>query len=214
MFLAAAAVLVQLFPVVRVRIDVWLDPAADPLGSGFQVLRALYAFGRGGILGTGLGEGLPSVSGSLAIPAIHTDFAFAALGEELGLAGAVAICALYLVIAGRGLRIAARAADEFGALLAAGLTLVIVLQAALIIGGNLKLVPLTGITLPFVSYGGSSMLANGLVVGLLLAFSDTSATRTVRATTRVLGRPQRVRSASVPEPGSDDGLVGPPEVAR
>ncbi|MFN8620449.1 MAG: FtsW/RodA/SpoVE family cell cycle protein [Chloroflexota bacterium] len=188
LFLGAAAVLVQLYPHVRLRVDVWLDPTADPLGSGFQALRALYAFGRGGILGTGLGAGLPEVGGGPAIPALHTDFAFAALGEELGLAGAIAICALFLIIGERGLRIAARARDEFGALLAAGLTLVIVLQAAVIIAGNLKLVPLTGITLPFVSYGGSSILANGLVVGMLLALSDRSATRVMPGTVRLARR--------------------------
>jgi len=208
LFLGATVVLYQLFPHVRLRVDVWLDPAADPLGSGFQVLRALYAFGRGGIVGTGLGAGLPQVGSSLAIPLLHSDFAFAALGEELGLAGAIAICALFLVIGGRGLRIAARAADEFGALLTAGLTLVIVLQAALIIGGDLKLVPLTGVTLPFVSYGGSSLVANGLVVGLLLAFSDTSRTRPSGAPVRLLrrGRPA-VPDAVVPDTAAPDGAT-------
>ena len=91
---AAAIVLYRLFPHVRLRVDVWLDPAADPLGSGYQVLRALYAFGRGGIVGTGLGAGPAAGGRTLAIPLLHSDFAFAALGEELGLAGAVAICAL------------------------------------------------------------------------------------------------------------------------
>ena len=172
LFLAGAVVLYQLFPHVRTRVDIWLDPYADPLGSGYQIIRALYAFGRGGVLGTGLGAGLPEVGSVPAIPAIHTDFVFAALAEELGMLGAIAILALYAVIAERGLRIAATAADDFRALLALGLTLVIVIQAALIVGGNLKLVPLTGITLPFVSYGGSSLLANAIVVGLLLALSD------------------------------------------
>ncbi len=173
MFLAGATVLYQLFPHVRVRVDIWLDPWADPLGSGFQVIHALYAFGRGGVLGTGLGAGLPAVGDTPGdLPAVHTDFVYAALGEELGMLGALAIVALYAVIAERGLRIAARAADDFRALLATGLTLVIVIQAALIIGGNLKLVPLTGITLPFVSYGGSSLLANAIIIGLLLALSD------------------------------------------
>ena len=97
---------------------------------------------------------------------------FAAIGEELGLVGALAVLACYLVIAERGLRIAATAQDDFRALLAAGLTLVIGVQAAIIAGGNLKLIPLTGITLPFISYGGVSLLANALVVGLLLALSD------------------------------------------
>ncbi|CAN5722770.1 hypothetical protein BH24CHL8_BH24CHL8_05560 [soil metagenome] len=173
LFLAGATVLYQLFPHVRVRVDIWLDPWADPLGSGFQVIHALYAFGRGGILGTGLGAGLPAVGTTPGdLPAIHTDFVYAALGEELGMLGALAIVALYAVIAERGLRIAARAADDFRALLATGLTMVIVIQAALIIGGNLKLVPLTGITLPFISYGGSSLLANAIIIGLLLALSD------------------------------------------
>ncbi len=173
MFLGGAVILYQLFPLVRVRVDVWLDPWSDPLDTGFQIIHALYAFGRGGILGTGLGAGLPAVGGTPGdLPAIHTDFVYAALGEELGMLGALAIVALYAVIAERGLRIAARAADDFRALLATGLTLVIVIQAALIIGGNLKLVPLTGITLPFISYGGSSLLANAIVVGLMLALSD------------------------------------------
>jgi cell division protein FtsW (lipid II flippase) len=107
-----------------------------------------------------------------AIPAIHTDFAFTALSEELGLIGALAILTVFLVIAQRGMRIAATAADDFRSLLAAGLTLVILVQAAIIVGGNTKLIPLTGITLPYISYGGSSLLANAVVVGLLLALSD------------------------------------------
>ena len=112
------------------------------------------------------------VGGSLPIPAIHTDFPLAALGEELGLIGVLAILGLYLVIIERGLRIAAAAADDFRALLAAGLALVVGVQAFIIAAGNLKLIPLTGITLPFISYGGSSLLANAVVVGLLLALSD------------------------------------------
>jgi cell division protein FtsW (lipid II flippase) len=115
---------------------------------------------------------LPLVGGRLPIPEIHTDFPFAALGEELGLAGILAILGLYLVVIERGLRIAASAADDFRAILAAGLSLVVGVQAFIIAAGNLKLIPLTGITLPFISYGGSSLLANAVVVGLLLAISD------------------------------------------
>jgi cell division protein FtsW (lipid II flippase) len=188
LFAAGSIVLYLVFAHVRERVDVWLDPFSDPLDSGYQIIRALYAFGRGGVLGTGLGAGLPQVGTVAAIPALHTDFVFAALAEELGLIGAVAICGLYLVIAERGLHIAARAGDDFQALLATGLTLVVVLQAALIIAGNLKLVPLTGITLPFVSYGGSSLLANAIVVGLLLALSD-------RGLGRVVAPPGRRRRA-------------------
>jgi cell division protein FtsW (lipid II flippase) len=162
----------QLFGHVRIRVDVWRDPFADPSGVGYQVVQALIAFARGGLLGTGLGGGLPVVGGRLPIPAIHTDFPLAALGEELGLIGVTAILGIYLVIIERGLRIAASAADDFRALLATGLALVVGVQAFIIAAGNLKLIPLTGITLPFISYGGSSLLANAVVVGLLLALSD------------------------------------------
>jgi cell division protein FtsW (lipid II flippase) len=162
----------RLFGHVRVRVDIWLDPFADASGAGYQVVQALEAFARGGILGTGLGAGLPVVGGRLPIPAIHTDFPLAALGEELGLIGILAILGLYLVVIERGLRIAASAADDFRALLATGLAMVVGVQAFIIAAGNLKLIPLTGITLPFISYGGSSLLANAVVVGLLLALSD------------------------------------------
>ncbi len=172
LFLAGSAVLYEVYPVVRLRVDIWLNPWVDPQGAGYQTLRALYALGTGGILGTGLGAGLPSVGSAPAIPVMESDFVFAAIAEELGLLGALAVLACYLVIAERGLRIAATAQDDFRALLAAGLTLVVVVQAAIIVGGDIKLVPLTGITLPFVSYGGSSLVANALVVGLLLALSD------------------------------------------
>ncbi len=181
LFVVGAALLYSQLGHVRARVDIWLDPWSDPLGAGYQIIRSLYAFGRGGILGTGLDAGLPTVAGVPAIPLIHTDFAFAAVGEELGLLGALAVGTCYLVLAERGLRIAARAPDEFQALLAAGLTLVVVLQAALIMGGNLRLVPLTGVTLPFISYGGSSLLTNALVVGLLLALSDRRGVRGVPA---------------------------------
>ena len=120
----------------------------------------------------GLGAGLPTIGGRLPVPAVHTDYPLAAIGEELGLIGLLAVLGLYLVVVSRGLRIAAAAHDDFRALLAAGLALVIGVQAFIIAAGNLKLIPLTGITLPFISYGGSSLLANALVVGLLLALSD------------------------------------------
>ncbi|HJW23247.1 MAG TPA: FtsW/RodA/SpoVE family cell cycle protein [Candidatus Limnocylindrales bacterium] len=174
-FVAGAAVLYQfpaLFPTIRVRIDVWLNPFADQAGAGYQVVQALHAFARGGIIGTGLGAGLPTIGGRPPIPALHTDFPLAALGEELGLVGILAILGLYVVLIERGLRIAASAHDEFRALLAAGLSLVIGVQAFIIAAGNLKLIPLTGITLPFISYGGSSLLANSVIVGLLIALSD------------------------------------------
>jgi cell division protein FtsW (lipid II flippase) len=171
LFLVGGVVLYALFPHVQERVEIWLDPFATAQGAGFQIVRGLYALGRGGVVGTGLGAGLPGVGGAQSIPAVHTDFVFAALGEELGLAGGLAILALYAVFAERGLRIAAGARDEFRTLLAAGLTLVIVVQAAIIVAGNAKLIPLTGITLPWIAYGGSSMLAGGIVLGLLLSIA-------------------------------------------
>jgi len=172
LFFAGSALMANIFPHVRDRIDVWLDPFADPLGSGYQIVQSLLAFARGGLIGVGLGEGLPMVGGRPPIPAVHTDFPLAALGEELGLVGVIAILGLFFVVIERGLRIGAAAADDFRAILATGLALVIGVQAFIIAAGNLKVLPLTGVTLPFVSYGGSSLLVNAIVVGLLLALSD------------------------------------------
>jgi cell division protein FtsW (lipid II flippase) len=172
LFFAGSALMADLFPHVRARVEIWLDPFADPLGAGFQIVQSLHAFARGGLIGTGLGEGLPMVGGRLPIPEVHTDFPLAALGEELGLVGVVAILALFLVVIQRGLRIGAAAADDFRSILAVGLSLVIGVQAFIIAAGNLKVLPLTGVTLPFISYGGSSLLVNALVIGLLLALSD------------------------------------------
>jgi cell division protein FtsW (lipid II flippase) len=172
LFFLGSALMANLFDHVRARIDIWVDPFADPLGDGYQIVQSLHAFARGGLLGTGLGEGLPMVGGRLPIPEVHTDFPLAALGEELGLVGVIAILGLFFVLIERGLRIGASAADDFRAILATGLALVVGVQAFIIAGGNLKVLPLTGVTLPFISYGGSSLLVNAIVVGLLLALSD------------------------------------------
>jgi cell division protein FtsW (lipid II flippase) len=172
LFFVGFLVLYQVFGHVRARVDIWLNPWSDAQGTGYQIIQGLHAFARGGILGTGLGAGLPPIGGHLPIPAVHTDFPLAALGEELGMVGVLGVLACYLVIVIRGLRIAASAPDDFRVLFCTGLSLVIGSQAAIIAAGNLKLIPLTGITLPFISYGGSSLLANGLLIGLLLAFSD------------------------------------------
>lgn len=199
--LLAGVVLYQTVGHVHGRIDVWLDPWADASGAGYQVVRALFAFARGGVVGTGLGAGLPQVGSAQAIPLMHSDFVFAALGEELGLLGVVAIAGCYMVVAERGLRIAARAPDEFQSLLAAGLTLVVVIQAALIMAANLRLVPLTGVTLPFVSYGGSSVITNGLVAGLLLALSDRQAVRGAPARASRVGRSNIAQGGTSAEEG-------------
>jgi len=175
LFVAGSFVAYQLFGHVQTRVNVWLDPFADPLGAGFQPVRALYALGRGGLFGEGLGQGLVTLGGGLTIPFVHTDFIFTAVAEELGLLGAFALLGFAAVFVFRGLHIAALARDDFGGLLAVGLTASLGLQTLIIIGGNTKLIPLTGITLPFVSYGGSSVLASFIMVGLLLAVSHRSA---------------------------------------
>ena len=175
LFVAGSFVAYQLFGHVQTRVNVWLDPFADPLGAGFQPVRALYALGRGGLFGEGLGQGIVTLGGGLTIPFVHTDFIFTAVAEELGLLGAFALLGFAAVLVFRGLRIAALARDDFGGLLAVGLTASLGLQTLIIIGGNTKLIPLTGITLPFVSYGGSSVLASFIMVGLLLAVSHRSA---------------------------------------
>ena len=216
LFLAGSFVLYHLVGTVQTRVDIWLDPFKDPQGTGYQIIQALYAFARGGLLGTGLGAGLPTINGALPIPEVHTDFPLAALGEELGLVGVMAILGLFLVVVERGLRIAASAADEFRALLAAGLSLVIGTQAFIIAAGNLKLIPLTGITLPFISYGGSSLLVNGVIVGLLLALSDRGVepppppkprSRLARLTGRVtrLETPAAARAPLPPSAGPGGG---------
>jgi cell division protein FtsW (lipid II flippase) len=213
LFLAGAYLMYRIVGTVQTRVDIWLDPFRDPSGSGYQVVQSLYAFARGGLLGTGLGAGLPTVDGNLPIPAVHTDFPLAALGEELGLVGVMAILGLFLVVIERGLRIAASAADEFRSLLAAGLALVIGTQAFIIAAGNLKLIPLTGITLPFISYGGSSLLVNGIIIGFLLAISDRGVEpppppRPPGRLGRLLGRrsrgetPAAARAPIPPSPGT------------
>ena len=175
LFVAGSFGAYNLFGHVRVRVDNWIDPFVDPSGTGYQTVQALYAFGRGGLFGEGLGQGLPTISGHLPIPALPTDFIFAAVAEELGLIGAFALLALVMVLVFRGLRTAVLARDDFSSMLAVGLTVSLGLQTLIIAAGNVKLVPLTGITFPFVSYGGSSLLACFVVVGLLLAISHRSA---------------------------------------
>jgi len=175
LFVIGSTVAYNLFGHVRVRVDNWIDPFVDPSGTGYQTVQALYAFGRGGLFGEGLGQGLPTISGRLPIPALPTDFIFAAVAEELGLLGAFALLALAMVLVFRGLRTAMLARDDFSSMLAVGLTVSLGLQTLIIAAGNVKLVPLTGITFPFVSYGGSSLLASFVVVGLLLAISHRSA---------------------------------------
>jgi peptidoglycan glycosyltransferase len=159
---------------VQDRVAVWLDPWEDPKGAGFQIVESQFAFSSGGITGSGLNLGSPG-----RIPLAETDFIFAAIGEELGLVGATSILAAFLLIIGAGFRIALRTEVPFERLLATGLTVLIGVQSFIIIGGVTRVLPLTGVTLPFVSYGGSSLVANYVLLALLMRISDDTAQREI-----------------------------------
>ncbi len=156
----------QRFDHVRVRVEAWLDPFGDFFDSGYQVAQGLFAMGSGSLTGSGIGLGTPQL-----IPAASTDFIFAAVAEEMGLAGSLAVLAALALLVAVGFGIALRTRDVFRKFLAAGLTLVIGVQAFLIIGGVLRVMPVTGITLPFMSYGGSSLVANMLLLAMLARIS-------------------------------------------
>jgi peptidoglycan glycosyltransferase len=167
LFAAGAAMTWASFEHVHQRVAMWLDPWSDPLGKGYQIIQAQYALAWGGAGGVGLGLGL-----SGRIPFQETDFIYAIIGEELGLFGAAAVLIAYLLMAGSGYRVAARSTDPFSKLLSTGLTTLLAIQSFIIMGGVTRLLPLTGVTLPFVSYGGSSLVANWILVALLVRISD------------------------------------------
>ncbi len=152
--------------VVHARLESWANPWNDPSGTSYQVVQSLLAIANGGVFGRGPGIGSPSL-----VPVAHSDFIFAAISEEAGLLGSIGLLGTYALLLTRGLIIALRAPDTFRRLLAAGLTAYVGIQAIVIIGGNVRLLPLTGVTLPFVSYGGSSLLTSLIATGLLLAIS-------------------------------------------
>ena len=170
LFAAATFLAYKTSPVLHERVTVWLDPWKTAQSSGYQIVQSAFAFGAGGISGTGLALGSPT-----RIPEVQTDFIFAAIGEELGFVGTVTILFAYLLIVSVGLRIAVRAEQPFDKLVAVGASAIFALQTFIIVGGVTRLLPLTGITLPFVSYGGSSLLTNYVLLALLLRISDTSA---------------------------------------
>lgn len=189
LFAGAVAVSYQLFGHVQERVTIWLDPWSDAQDKGFQLTQSLFAFGTGGFTGRGLGLGNPGI-----IPVATTDFIFAAIGEELGLLGTVAVVGAFLLLVGSAFRIAVQSRREFPQLFAAGLGVILGVQAFVIIGGVTRVIPLTGVTLPFVSYGGSSLIANFVVIALLLRISDESAAE-AEADATALARLREIESA-------------------
>jgi len=179
-FAVAAVVAARHFAYLRVRLDVWLHPFADPLGSGYQALMGLFSLAAGGLFGTGLRLGHPT------IPDVATDYIYAAWSEEAGLIGAAILLAIYLVLVSRALGVALRRPDLYSKMLVLGLASMLGLQIFVIVGGVVGLLPLTGITLPFVSYGGSSLIANFLLVDIVWIASG-------------LGNASRVTAGSVRE---------------
>jgi cell division protein FtsW (lipid II flippase) len=186
LFLVGAWFFTNTVPHVGDRVDVWLNPYQHPQGDGYQVLQSIFAQADGGLFGQGFGQSLLFIPGShppvALLPAAQTDTIYALIVDEVGLFGAAALCLIYLLIAARGFKTAIIASDGFSKLLATGLTAVFAIQAFVIIGGVTRVIPLTGVTLPFVSYGGSSIVANFVLLALLLLVSD-------RARRQIVGVP-------------------------
>ncbi len=186
-FGVGAFIAYQAFSHVRVRVSIWLDPWSQVQDAGYQIAQSLFALGTGGLTGTGPGFGRPQ-----DIPFSSTDAIFSVIGEELGLLGATALLLAFLLLVVRGFKVSLTAKDEFSTLLALGITVTIAFQTFVIVGGLTRLVPLTGITLPFVSYGGSSLLANYLLVGLLIRASDESRAQAIGRERRRAAAPKVV----------------------
>jgi cell division protein FtsW (lipid II flippase) len=173
LFLIGSVGIAQAVPHVRERVDIWLNPYQHAESSGYQILQSLYSISHGGFGGTGFGRGImTTATGQQIVPDQNSDFIYSAVAQELGLIGAGALLLLYMAFVLRGFRIALAASDGFSKLLAAGLSFGFAFQAFVIVGGILRVIPLTGITLPFVSYGGSSIVSNFLVVAGLMMISN------------------------------------------
>jgi cell division protein FtsW (lipid II flippase) len=172
MFVTGALVASRTIDYVSKRFDAWLNPFDEAnynaIGGSYQLVQGLFGFAHGSLLGTGLGGGVPQL-----VPLAESDFIIASLGEELGLVGIFAVFTLYVLLVARGLRIGFNHSDEFSKLLASGLSFVFALQCFIVIGGVTRIVPLTGLTTPFLAAGGSSLVANWIILGLLLRISDT-----------------------------------------
>ncbi|HZR14431.1 MAG TPA: putative peptidoglycan glycosyltransferase FtsW [Acidimicrobiia bacterium] len=182
LFVGASVVAYNMFSHVTVRVSTWINPWPTSQGKGYQLVQSLFAFGSGGFAGTGLGLGSPQ-----KIPNASTDFIFSAIGEELGLIGTIAVVIAFLLLVGTGFRIARQTDRPFSKLFAAGLSVILGVQMFVIVGGVSRLIPLTGITLPFISYGGSSLVANWVIIALLLRISDeTVAEAEAAANTRAV----------------------------
>jgi cell division protein FtsW (lipid II flippase) len=172
LFAVGAVGVWAVIPHVQTRVDTWLHPFADAQGQGFQIVQSLYALSNAGMIGPGWGQGyLLTAGGNYVIPVLDTDFIFTAYAAELGLLGAVALLCLFIVLVARGFTIAAQAPDGFSKLLAVGLATTLGIQAFVIVGGIVRVIPLTGVTLPFMSYGGSSVVTNFAIVALLAVVS-------------------------------------------
>jgi cell division protein FtsW (lipid II flippase) len=176
MFLVGAWFFASTVPHVHDRVEIWLHPYREAQGNGYQILQSIFAQADGGLFGKGFGQALVNIPGShpprRLLPAAETDTIYALIVNELGLFGAVGLILVYLSITARGFKIALLASDGFSKLLATGLTAVFAIQAFVIIGGVTRVIPLTGVTLPFISYGGSSIVANFVLLALLLLVSD------------------------------------------
>jgi cell division protein FtsW (lipid II flippase) len=178
LFVAGSAAAYSTITHVETRVQTWLHPFADPHGSGYQTVQGLYSIANGGFGGTGFGRGtFASPDGIPYIPDLDTDFIFAALAQELGLLGVAAFLLVFMVLCLRGFRVAILAEDGFSKLLAVGFTFGLALQTFIIVGGVLRIIPLTGLTLPFVSYGGSSVVANFIMLAGLLLVSNRAEER-------------------------------------
>jgi cell division protein FtsW (lipid II flippase) len=199
MFAVGAVAAWSIFSHVQLRVDIWLDAMNPELSDGpsYQLVQGLFALAYGGMFGAGWGEGFPQY-----VPFGFSDFIYAALGEELGLTGLLAILLIYLVIVQRGLRHAVGVRDGFGKLLASGLAFVMALQLFVVVGGITRIIPLTGLTLPFMAQGGSSLLANWIVIALMLRISDAARRPSALPTRGALAEPAPALVGGAIEVGS------------